>query len=503
MPKLGALTKISKQAVERAENFTSGRNRLRGGPPLTRSALLPVALQSLIEMALNTNLAVRHTLRSSLEDEKEEAIEYVPPLAVSQNTSTMTRLVELRDTMIWILNTESKPVLPARVVVCSKSFLKHSMSSSRLCHDKMRDAVTIKLELDKNVVQTSCLRLDPRCELSNEYIVIIRDAKEKVLLRLDASSTSRGRNDILRPIVVNGSSVSIEVQKLQQKQQQTESSCWGFACSLWAASTKGKIKTRQNQDMEFKSYDTDDESSCRRLDSCLVNLVNNLVDRMRSRGRASSYDDEDEESSTNSEMCVKQTLRLLRAPVGANTITSQEFERCVMSSSERDSTFRDVSLEDLKTRFALLRHFNMELASLIHMMDLSNVSNVFTMASLLRKMGHCVFSDVKMRLLNNVLSATRVSARYSLRLDLDRGIAFQTKENRVVECLDRNHHTIFAQSFEQLHKQPADAFKRADRAFTVRFRGERGVDVGGPYVIVFELTFLLFTYLIPHISHHS
>ena len=106
MPKLGALTKISKQAVERAENFTSGRNRLRGGPPLTRSALLPVALQSLIEMALNTNLAVRHTLRSSLEDKKEEAIEYVPPLAVSQNTSTMTRLVELRDTMIWILNTE-------------------------------------------------------------------------------------------------------------------------------------------------------------------------------------------------------------------------------------------------------------------------------------------------------------------------------------------------------------------------------------------------------------
>ena len=38
MPKLGALTNISKQAVERAENFTeSGRNRLRGGPPLTRS----------------------------------------------------------------------------------------------------------------------------------------------------------------------------------------------------------------------------------------------------------------------------------------------------------------------------------------------------------------------------------------------------------------------------------------------------------------------------------
>ena len=502
MPKLGALTNISKQAVERAENFTaSGRNRLRGESSSTRCALLPVALQALIEMALNTNLAVRHTLRSSLEDEKEEAIEYVPPLAVSQNTSTMTRLVELRDTMIWILNTESKPVLPARVVVCSKSFLKHSMSSSRLCHDKMRDAVTTKLELDKNVVQTSCIRLDPRCELSNEYIVIIRDAKEKVLLRLDASSTSRGRNDILRPIVVNGSSVSIEVQKLQQKQQQTESSCWGFACSLWAASTKGKIKTRQ--DMEFKSYGTDDESSRRRLDSCLVNLVNNLVDRMRSRGRASSYDDEEDESNTSSDICVIQTLKLLRAPVGANTITSQEFERCVVSSSERESTLQDVSLEDLKTRFALLRHFNMELASLIHMMDLSNVSNVFTMASLLRKMGHCVFSDVKMRLLNNVLSATRVSARYSLRLDLDRGIAFQTKENRVVECLDRNHHTIFAQSFEQLHKQPADAFKRADRAFTVRFRGERGVDVGGPYVIVFELTFLLFTYLIPHISHHS
>ena len=144
---------------------------------------------------------------------------------------------------------------------------------------------------------------------------------------------------------------------------------------------------------------------------------------------------------------------------------------------------RGPECEDLKTRFALLRHFNMELASLIHMMDLSNVSNAFTMASLLRKMGHCVFSDVKMRLLNNVLSATRVSARYSLRLDLDRGIAFQTKENRIVECLDRNHHTIFAQSFEQLHNQPADAFKRADRAFTVRFRGERGVDVGGPYVV--------------------
>ena len=34
---------------------------------------------------------------------------------------------------------------------------------------------------------------------------------------------------------------------------------------------------------------------CRRLDSCLVNLVNNLVDRMRSRGRASSYDDEEDE----------------------------------------------------------------------------------------------------------------------------------------------------------------------------------------------------------------
>ena len=168
--------------------------------------------------------------------------------------------------------------------------------------------------------------------------------------------------------------------------------------------------------------------------------------------------------------------------MGADTITCQEFEICLVSSSERDSTFRDVSLVALKARFALLRHFNMELSSLIHMMDLSNVSNAYTMASLLRKMGHCVFSDVKMRLLNDVLSATAVSTRYSISLDLDRNMAFQTRENRVVECLDRNHHTIFAQAFDQRYNQPADVFKRVDRAFTVRFRGERGVDVGGPYV---------------------
>jgi len=196
----------------------------------------------------------------------------------------MRRLVELRDTMLWILNVDSKLILPHRVVSCSKSYRRNAITSARLCHDKMSKDVTTRLELDKSTVTTSCLRLDPRCDISNEYIVIIRDEKEKILLRLDASSSSRRRNEILRPIVVNGSSVSIEVQKLDT-QQDSSSSPWGFACSLWAAVTTISTTETPKIETELETYGTDYDTR-RRLDACLVNLVNNLVDRMRSRGLA-------------------------------------------------------------------------------------------------------------------------------------------------------------------------------------------------------------------------
>ena len=59
----------------------------------------------------------------------------------------------------------------------------------------------------------------------------------------------------------------------------------------------------------------------------------------------------------------------------------------------------------LRLRFALLQHFNLRLKSTLHCFELSSPLWWAT-GYKLRTIGHCIFSDVKMKLLDAALSAT-------------------------------------------------------------------------------------------------
>ncbi|KAG6975543.1 hypothetical protein JG688_00002285 [Phytophthora aleatoria] len=155
----------------------------------------------------------------------------------------------------------------------------------------------------------------------------------------------------------------------------------------------------------------------------------------------------------------------------------------------RCSQLLGLSLESLQLRFALLKYLNLSLHNCLPLLDLRDTKSPWTIAHRLRQLSHCIFFDVKSALVEAAVEATNVpgetsgSSQQTARITLDRMQALESRDDRemepsVSEC-------FFAQAFRQLHAvDPALLRRQIDskgRLFSVKFRGEEGVDWGGVY----------------------
>ncbi|KAE9350182.1 hypothetical protein PF008_g6565 [Phytophthora fragariae] len=157
----------------------------------------------------------------------------------------------------------------------------------------------------------------------------------------------------------------------------------------------------------------------------------------------------------------------------------------------RCSQLLSLSLESLQLRFALLKYLNLSLQHCLPLLDLRDTKSPWTIAHRLRQLSHCIFFDVKSALVEAAIEATNVvgetsgssSQQQTARITLDRMQALESRDDREVE--PSVSECFFAQAFRQLNQvDPALLRRQIDskgRLFSVKFRGEEGVDWGGVY----------------------
>ncbi|KAG1709280.1 hypothetical protein DVH05_019923 [Phytophthora capsici] len=156
----------------------------------------------------------------------------------------------------------------------------------------------------------------------------------------------------------------------------------------------------------------------------------------------------------------------------------------------RCSHLLSLSLESLQLRFGLLKYLNLSLQHCLSLLDLRDTKSSWTIAHRLRQLSHCIFFDVKSALVEAAIEATNVpgessgnSQQQTARITLDRMQALESRDDREVE--PSVSECFFAQAFRQLHSvDPALLRRQIDskgRLFSVKFRGEEGVDWGGVY----------------------
>ncbi|KAJ8575654.1 hypothetical protein ON010_g3559 [Phytophthora cinnamomi] len=157
----------------------------------------------------------------------------------------------------------------------------------------------------------------------------------------------------------------------------------------------------------------------------------------------------------------------------------------------RCSQLLGLSLESLQLRFALLKFLNLSLQHCLSLLDLRDTKSPWTIAHRLRQLSHCIFFDVKSALVEAAIEATNVagetsgsnSQQQTARITLDRMQALESRDDREVE--PSVSECFFAQAFRQLNQvDPALLRRQIDskgRLFSVKFRGEEGVDWGGVY----------------------
>lgn len=157
----------------------------------------------------------------------------------------------------------------------------------------------------------------------------------------------------------------------------------------------------------------------------------------------------------------------------------------------RCSQLLSVPLEAVCVRFALLKYLNQCVKACLPLLDLRDTQSPWTMAHRLRQLSHCVFFDIKNALVEAAIDATNVasdvnssgSSVNTARITLDRIQALESRDDREVE--PSVSQCFFAQAFRQLHHVDPALFRRRidskGRLFSVKFRGEEGVDWGGVY----------------------
>jgi hypothetical protein len=124
---------------------------------------------------------------------------------------------------------------------------------------------------------------------------------------------------------------------------------------------------------------------------------------------------------------------------------------------------------------ALLQGLNRRLQRVLPLVDLSSAAG-WRAGAALRSIGHAVFYDLKIQLLEGALRATATAtAPISLQLD-------HAKKTWSQDCGARDPATsqcVFAQAFHQSLGAAAAPFRNSERVFAVQFANEAGIDAGG------------------------
>ena len=141
-----------------------------------------------------------------------------------------------------------------------------------------------------------------------------------------------------------------------------------------------------------------------------------------------------------------------------------------------------VSWEDLQLRLAVLQLLNARLTSVLFMFDVRSTATWNT-GYKLRSLGHCIFFDIKMKLLSDALQRTREKKVTLPEVTLDNFKQTMSEDRRLVSPEDSE--CIFVQAFRQLASKSPAGFRNVrnepDRVFKIKFIGEQGIDAGGVY----------------------
>eukprot|EP00501_MAST-03F_sp_TOSAG23-6_P002630 GSMAST32.ASY1.ANO1.2772.1 assembled CDS len=147
----------------------------------------------------------------------------------------------------------------------------------------------------------------------------------------------------------------------------------------------------------------------------------------------------------------------------------------------------NVPLSDLRYRFALLQFWNKKFADCIELVDLQASSSSWSVGCLLSEtLSHCVFREVKTKLLRSAIEASQwVNPSTDRLVQLDNELVRHTLEGGEKLRDPQFSRGLFAQAFSRLHHVSCRRLRAKldsrNRLFSVKFKGEEGLDWGGLY----------------------
>ncbi|RHY55188.1 hypothetical protein DYB30_001880 [Aphanomyces astaci] len=130
-----------------------------------------------------------------------------------------------------------------------------------------------------------------------------------------------------------------------------------------------------------------------------------------------------------------------------------------------------IPLPTLQARFLILRNFNARLQHVLSLIDYSATESALTRC--IRALRGCVFQTVKLNWWFSILKEQQTPAAARPEIEVDR--------LKAAESTNGVLHSVYAQSFAQLHPLQGSLLRGHDRAFKCQFVGEFGDDFGGLY----------------------
>jgi hypothetical protein len=140
----------------------------------------------------------------------------------------------------------------------------------------------------------------------------------------------------------------------------------------------------------------------------------------------------------------------LAASRSKDAVDLQPSELVLDARAEMTYSFlKDVPVEDLRTRFATLKVFNMQLARCMDMVDMANTEQRWSLAYHIRCLGHVIFASTKQRLVDMAIELTWTPVgSFGVTILFDNQLAFQSMEQNLKD--PSNSHCMFMQAFSKI-----------------------------------------------------
>lgn len=109
----------------------------------------------------------------------------------------------------------------------------------------------------------------------------------------------------------------------------------------------------------------------------------------------------------------------------------------------------------VRLRYEILRLYNQWLLTMVHALDI-NATRPWSTGYMMRSLSHCIFQDLKDKILAAALSATKSSKRCPS-LKLDNYKASKSEDSKEFDI--ETSHCIFEQAYQQLKKETGESFR--------------------------------------------